>query len=194
MKSANYDKMHKKLKKNVGEKRYRHSLGVEKTARELSLRYDYDEEKAALAGLMHDCGKLKDSELILKLANEFGIIQDDIMISNPALVHGPLGSVLAREVYGIHDEEILEAISCHTTGKVDMNLLDKIIYVSDYIEPNRSFEGLDEIRRIAFNDIDKALLITLNNTIKYVLDRGQLLHLDTVKARNYLIKICQNRR
>lgn len=176
-----------KLKKDIGVKRYKHSLGVMDTSIELAKIYDYPIEKAALAGLLHDCGKFEDKNLILKYAKDFDIILDNVMKNNIGLIHSPLGSVLAEKNYNIGDEDILDAIRFHTTGRENMNLLEKIIYIADVIEPGRTYDGVEEIRDLAYKDIDKSLIHSLNTTIKFIVDRGQLIHLDTIKARNYLI-------
>lgn len=175
------------LREAVGAKRYAHSLGVMDTAMKLANKYNYDTDKAALAGLIHDCGKLEDDKEIIEMAEKTGVIQDSIMFNNPSLLHGPLGAILAKEIYGINDEDILEAISCHTTGRINMSILDKIIYISDYIEPSRSFPGVEKMRNIAYVDLDKALLMAMENSIMHIINKGLLLHNNTVNARNDLI-------
>lgn len=189
------DDMHCKLKETIGKKRYNHSIGVAKTAIKLAKQYGCCKEKAALAGLLHDCGKFQDLDQILRKAKEFDMVQDSVMKENIALLHGPLGSIIAKEEYYIQDKEILEAINIHTTGKPKMNSLEKIIYLADYIEPGRVFQGVEYIRKISYIDMDKALLLALGNTIKFVLDKELLLHQNTIDARNYLIlKLNGNRR
>ncbi|MTI48488.1 bis(5'-nucleosyl)-tetraphosphatase (symmetrical) YqeK [Sporosalibacterium faouarense] len=178
---------HKVLKEAIGEARYEHSLGVAKTAIKLAQKYNCSERKAAIAGLLHDCGKLQNADEILKKAKDFGIIQDDVMKNNRGLLHGPVGAVLAKIIYEVEDEDILNAINIHTTGKANMTLLEKIIYLADYIEPGRIFSGVDDIRRIAYVDLDKALLLAMGSTIKYVIDKGLTIHIDTIKARNSII-------
>lgn len=181
------EKIHNILKETIGNRRYNHSIGVAKTAIELSKEYGYSKKKAGLTGLLHDCGKFEDVNKILKMSNEFGIIQDSIMQENIGLLHGPLGSILAKKIYDVEDEEILNAISIHTTGKTKMNLLEKIIYLADYIEPGRVFLGVEDIRKLAYIDLDKALLLAMGNSIKYVVDKGLMLHKNTIEARNDLI-------
>lgn len=187
--------IHRYLKEAIGNERYEHSLRVSKTAVELAKAYNCNEEKAEIAGLLHDCGKLLRTNEILKKANDFGIIQDDIVRGNVGLIHGPLGAILAAEEYNVNDEEILSAIKIHTTGKANMSLLEKIIYLSDYIEPERDFPGIDNIRETAYLDLDKAVLLSMDGTIKYIINKGALLHEETIKARNFMIlKIKENRR
>lgn len=161
------------------------------TAEKLAKVYGCDKYKARLAGLIHDCGKIENDRELLKMAFEFGIIHDDVEDVNIALLHGPLGAEIAKNEFEIKDLEILNAIRYHTTGKENMSLLEKIIYIADYIEPNRDFPLVEEIRRLAFLDLDKAILLAMDNTIKYVVDNGWVLDTETVKARNFLLKKIQ---
>ena len=179
--------MHDKLKKNIGLKRYNHSIGVMNTSIELAKHYNCSVEKAALAGFLHDCGKLQGEKNLLKVASNFDIILDNVMKNNKELIHGVLGEVLAKKEYNVMDEEVLNAIRFHTTGREDMSLLEKIVYIADVIEPGRSFKGVEEIRELAYRDINKSSLYSMDNTIKFIVDRGSLMHLDTIKARNQLI-------
>lgn len=181
-----YNWMHEKLKEDIGIERYNHTIRVVETSKKLALKYKEDVQKTSMAALLHDCGKFSDSRKLLKMIDDFDIILDNVMKNNIQLVHGPLGAEMARRVYGIDDHEILSAIYYHTTGKENMSLLEKIVYISDYIEPGRDFQGVDEVREMAFVDLDKSILWAMDNTIKYVIDRGFLLHLDTVKGRNSL--------
>ncbi|MTI68748.1 MAG: HD domain-containing protein [Firmicutes bacterium] len=176
-----------KLKNTIGNKRYNHSLGVMKTAIKLAKKYNVDKKKAAIAGLLHDCAKYKDIQLLLKRACEFGIILDNTMKKSPSLIHGPLGAEVANKEYNVKDKEILDAIRFHTTGRENMTILEKIVYISDYIEPNRKFNGIENIRYIAYRDLEQALILSMNNTIKYIIDRDLLIHMNTIKARNSLI-------
>lgn len=175
--------------KSIGQKRYEHSLGVMDTAINLATFYKVDVEKAKIAGLLHDCAKFKDSQYLLKRVNDFDIMLDEITVQNKELIHGPLGAKIAECVYEIKDNEILDAIRYHTTGKENMSLLEKIIYIADYIEPNRNFPGVDWFRQYAYKNLDKCLRLSMDQTIKYLVEKGKLIHLDTIKARNYLISI-----
>ncbi|WFA09505.1 bis(5'-nucleosyl)-tetraphosphatase (symmetrical) YqeK [Tissierella sp. Yu-01] len=175
------------LVKKVGEKRAYHSIGVMKTAIKLARIYDCDIEKARIAGILHDCAKYRDKSYLLKRANDFGIILDNIMLENTELIHGPLGAMVAKFEFGIRDDEILDAICYHTTGRKNMTTLDKIIYIADYIEPNRDFPGVDEARELAYKDLNKSLKFAMENTIIFLLRQGKLVHLDTIEARNYLV-------
>lgn len=179
--------VHQRLKEDIGIERYNHSLRVVDISKKLAEKYGVNVKKASIAALLHDCGKFKDKKRLLKLANDFGIILDNVMEYNWHFIHGPLGAKIAKKIYNIHDEEILNAICYHTTGRENMSLLEKVIYIGDYIEPGRSFKGVDEIREKVDVDLNKGVLCAMDNTIKFVINQGNVVHLNTVKARNNLI-------
>lgn len=176
-----------RLVHSIGYERYLHSVRVMKEAIKLATVFNCDIEKTTIAGLLHDCGKFEDKHELLKNAYDFGIIQRGVHISNFALIHGALGAEIATKEYEINDKDITNAIRYHTTGRPNMTLLEKIIYISDYIEPERSFKGVDEIRKLSYENLDVALLKAMDNTIKYIIDKGLYIHPDTFNARNYLI-------
>ncbi len=163
----------RKLKKKLSETRYEHSLSVAFTSVCLAMRYGYPLDKAEVAGLLHDCAKCyADSEFIHK-CEKHGIFLSEDEKKAPAVLHAKYGAWMAREKYGIHDEEILSAIACHTTGKPDMGLLDKILYVADYIEVRRDkADNLAEMRRLAFIDIDEAVYQIVKGTLAYLNAKG----------------------
>lgn len=177
-----------KLKNDIGDKRYNHSVRVMNTSIQLAKAYNFPVDKAAMAGLLHDCGKFKEEKKILKYVKNFDIILDNVMENNIGLVHGSVGSELAEVIYNVEDEDVLNAIRFHTTGRENMSLLEKVVYIADVIEPGRDYTGIEEIRAMAYKDIDKSLILSLNRTIKFIIDRGNLIHLDTIRARNYLVK------
>ena len=157
------------LRKCLKKSRYEHTLGVEYTASCLAMRYDADLEKAGMAGLLHDCAKHLPAKEKLEQAALYGIPVSKYERKNPELLHAELGAVLARDRYGIEDEDILSAIRWHTTGRPAMTLLEKIIFVADYIEPNRfKQENLKEVRKLAFTDLDRCLLKILEDTVSYL--------------------------
>jgi predicted HD superfamily hydrolase involved in NAD metabolism len=176
-----------KLIQSIGEKRYSHSLRVMETGAKLAKIYNADLEKVKIAGILHDCGKISDETYLLKRAFDFGIILDNSMEHNHELIHGPLGAEIAKLEYGIEDIEILDAIRYHTIGREDMSILDKIIYIADYIEPERNFKGVEEVRELAFVDIDQSIIMSIEKTISFLIENNKLIHPDTIKARNYLI-------
>ncbi|MDF2524347.1 MAG: metal dependent phosphohydrolase [Clostridiales bacterium] len=179
--------MNEKLEKTLNFKRFVHSVNVMKTAVDLAHNYDIDADKAAVAGLLHDCARDVKGEKVFELCTRFGIKVDYITKSQPELLHGPIGAYLAKTEYQVEDPEIIGAIRCHTTGCEKMTILDKIIFIADYIEPNRNFPGIYEIRKEAYSDINRALVFALNRTIKFVMTKGALIHPDTINARNRLI-------
>jgi len=176
-----------KLEKALTPRRFIHSLNVMNCSMELASRYKADNGKAALAGLLHDCARDIRGPEVFKLCEKYGIRMDEINRRQPELLHGPLGSYIAAQEYGIADESILKAISCHTTGCENMDLLAKIVFIADCIEPNRNFKGVSDIRKAADENIDDAMIIALERTMKYVMAKGTLIHPDTVNARNFII-------
>jgi len=180
------------LQLNLNEKRLNHSLNVSETAVVLAIKYGENIESAKIAGLIHDCAKnMKDDQLI-KVARDHGIHIDEIYINNPSILHGVVGSIIAREVMKIKDDDILNAVAYHTTGRENMSKLEKIIYISDYIEPSRIFQGVEELRTLSMINLNEAVIQSLGNTIIYVVNKKELLHIDTIYARNYLLS--KNRR
>ncbi|MBC8061106.1 MAG: bis(5'-nucleosyl)-tetraphosphatase (symmetrical) YqeK [Clostridiaceae bacterium] len=175
------------LKKNLTIKRYEHSLAVRDSAVLLAKKYKVDEDKARLAGLIHDCAKdLKDEE-ILNLARGQGFEISEVCYKSPQILHGLVGAIVAKDIFKVTDDEILNAITYHTTGRGNMTSLEKIIYLADFIEPNRNFPGVEVLRDLAFKDLEKALFLAFDNTINFVILKGELLHPDTVIARNDII-------
>lgn len=179
--------MKEKLRKVLKESRYLHSLGVSETAVKMAKLYGVDEEKAYLAGLLHDCAKCFDSETQTAMCKQYGIELDEITLACPAVIHAPLGAAVAKAEYGIEDEEILSAIRLHTTGGAKMTRLDKIIYIADMVEPTRAYNGVDELREIAFKDLDEAMFKALQSTLRFNIQKGTAIHPDTLSAWNSLL-------
>ena len=178
----------KKLQKELDSKRYEHSLGVADTAFWLAYRYNVNPTKAYLAGILHDCAKCIEDDKKLNICKKHKIKLTETEKNNPFLIHSKLGAFIAKKEYQVDDEEILSSISYHTTGKENMTMLEKIIFSADYIEPNRKqIPGLDEIRNIIFNDIDKAIILIYKNTFKYLNEKKQIIDECSLKAFNYYI-------
>ncbi|MDI3534208.1 MAG: hypothetical protein PWQ82_573 [Thermosediminibacterales bacterium] len=175
------------LKNIINDKLLKHSIGVEKTAIKLAKVYKAETEKAAVAGLLHDCAKGFTDEQLLKKAVDFDILLDSVSKQQPQLIHGPVGAQMAKHIFGVDDIEIIRAIEIHTTGDQNMSVLDKIVYLADYVEPDRDFPGVDALRKLAFENLDKACLFAFNNTLKYVIDNNWLIHPKTVIARNDIL-------
>ena len=175
------DKMEYKLKKALDHQRFEHTLGVEKTAREMARVFGVDEEQAALAGLLHDCAKCMPLEKMIKAARDEKI--DPVMKESKALMHAVAGRCVAQDVYHVGDEAVLDAIRWHTTGRADMTALDKIIYLADMIEPNRKpYPGLEPLRELCMKDLDEAMHTALQMSLRHVEEQGKTLHPDTMAA------------
>ena len=166
--------------------RYTHTLGCERAARQLAIRFGYDPVRASFAALLHDITKRLSKEEQLYLCEKYDIIPCDIEMKEWKMLHGRTAAAIAKIEYGA-DQEICESIACHTTGRANMTLLDKIIYLADYIEETRDFEGVERARELAREDIDQALIYCFNSSLIDLIARGKLIHADTVAARNWLI-------
>ena len=187
--SYNILKMKKTLRKYLTLDRYEHTEGVMYTAAALAMKYGEDVEKALVAGLLHDCAKCIPDSKKIKICRKHHIEVTELEVSNPFLLHAKLGAFLAKEKYDVQDQEILDAIACHTTGKPAMTLLDKIIYISDYIEPMRSkAPNLSDVRRLAFEDIDVTLFKILSDTLEYLRSSSKTMDCMTLKTYEYYKK------
>lgn len=168
-------------------KRMPHVLGTEQEAVRLARRYGADETKARIAALLHDCTKKLDLDAQLALCKKYGITLDALEQKALKLLHSKTGAAIARSVFGVEDD-VCDAIFYHTTGKPDMTLLEKIIYLADYIEPTRDFPGVEELRKTVYEDLDRGLLLGLNMTIDEMEEMGSPVHHMTRDARDYLLK------
>jgi predicted HD superfamily hydrolase involved in NAD metabolism len=172
-------KIKKYLKKHLTKERYNHTMGVAYIAVSMAMRYNPDInsdefiKRAEVAGLLHDCAKCMDNDKKLNICDKNNIKYSRFEAENPYLLHGRVGAFIAKTKFGIEDEEILDAIEWHTTGRPDMSLLEKIVFIADYIEPGRKpVPELDEIRQLAFIDIDKTMEKILKNTLNYLNSKG----------------------
>jgi len=178
----------KQVKQNLTPKRYKHSLGVAQTAKELALHYGADPEQAYIAGLVHDYAKnMKKTELIA-LAEKEGLLTDPIEKELPEVLHATVGAWRLPRETKVQDPEILQAVARHTLGDFNMTLLDKILFVADIVEPNRDTPHLEKERRIAFQNLERAMLRSLDSTIQYCVEIGRLLHPRSVALRNQYIR------
>lgn len=166
------------------ENRIAHVTGVESQAVMLAMHWGEDPDTAAIAGILHDITKAQSKEKQLKLCEKYGIILENAERENPALLHARTGAALAKERFGISDE-IYGAIRWHTTGKPDMSILEKIIYLADYTEPTRDFEGVEELRELSFEDLDRAMALGLEMSIQDLKERGKEVFHDTMDAYNW---------
>jgi predicted HD superfamily hydrolase involved in NAD metabolism len=174
------------LEQELNYKRFVHTLAVAGTAASLAMCYGADIEKAEIAGLLHDCAKCLDVRKMQRLCEKAGLEISPYERSSGSLLHSKAGSVLAAEKYGVTDPDLLNAIRYHTTGRPGMSLLEKIIFVADYIEPGRfSAKNLPLVRKMAFADIDEALLKILYDTLVYLNSTGNTVDPMTQKTYDY---------
>lgn len=189
----NYDEIYKAIREKISEKRFNHVLGVVETAKMLANLYSEDIEKAKIASILHDVAREYTKDDMERLCTYYGYKFEDSVTKEPALLHSKIGAILARDVYSIEDNDVLNAISYHTTGRKNMTMLEKIVFIADYIEPSRNFEGLENIRKLAFRDIDQAVFEALENNIRHLIDKRSFIHMDTLDARNDLLLKIKNR-
>ena len=191
------EQIREEVKHILSEKRYKHSLGVEKRAAELGAIYGVDIEKAKLAGITHDIAKEMPKEEMLKYVTENNIEIDNIEKINVGLLHGKIGADICKKKYGF-TQDMQDAIKYHTVGNVNMDLLAKIIYIADKIEDGRKYNDeekmktLEKIREIAKKDINLALIFSIDSSMIYTIKKGKLIHIDSVLLRNKLIKDIRN--
>ena len=167
--------------------RVRHTLGCRDTAVEMAKRWGVDETDAARAGILHDVTKALDGPLQLTLCEAYGKILSDFSRKYPKTLHALTGSLVAERVFG-ENEAVVEAICSHTTGKANMTTLQKIVYVADYMEPCRDFPGVEELRHLAFTDLDAALKRGLEMTLVHLVNQGSEVSSESREALQYLEK------
>ncbi|MGG1677488.1 bis(5'-nucleosyl)-tetraphosphatase (symmetrical) YqeK [Neobacillus sp. NRS-1170] len=175
------------VKIQLTEHRYQHTLGVMKTAITLANQYGADEKKAELAAIFHDYAKFRPKDEMKEIIATKSFPQD-LLEYNAELWHAPVGTYLVEKEAGISDRDVLDAIRYHTSGRPGMTLLEKIIYLADYIEPGRHFPGVDEVREMAKESLDKALIKAVQNTIVFLMKKNQRVYPDTFHTYNDLIK------
>ena len=189
MKEINLRKIRKAMEKTQDAKRYEHTLGVEYTAAALAMRYEESISNAQLAGLLHDCAKCLTDEKKLSICGKYNIAVSEMERRNPFLLHAKAGSCLAMKKYHVKDADVINAILNHTTGRPGMSLLEKIIFTADYIEPGRSqAPNLGRIRKMAFENLDQALIMILEDTLAYLKATGGEMDPMTEKTYEYYCK------
>ena len=187
-------KIERKVKKELDQYRYMHTLGVMYTAASLAMRYQADVKDAMIAGLLHDCAKCIPGQDKIRLCKKYDIDITPIELSNPGLLHAKLGAYLAKKEYHVENEEILQAIRSHTTGRPDMSLLEKIIYIADYIEPGRNpLPNMDLVRKLAFEDLDECLFVMLKDSLEYLNSRNIPIDPMTEQTYEFYNKIKEKR-
>ena len=173
--------LREKTLEHLDEHRVAHVAGCESEAVRLAMHWGEDPELAAEAGILHDITKSLSFDEQLQLCEKYGIINDNSELEAPKLLHAKTGAALARDLFGVSDT-VYAAIRWHTTGKPDMSLFEKILYLADYIEPTRDFEGIDELRELAFTDLDGAMVLGLGMTIDEIRRSGHEPYIDTLDA------------
>lgn len=166
--------------------RYEHTLGVERAAIALAEKYGADPQKAACAACFHDITKRLSCEEQLNLCDKYGIIPNDVEAAEWKMLHGVTAAAIASHEYHL-PQDIVEAIACHTAGRANMTILDKILYLADYIDDTRSFDGVETARALAWENMDKALLYCFDQSLEDLVKRRKLIHVNTVLARNELV-------
>ncbi|MCI1822071.1 MAG: bis(5'-nucleosyl)-tetraphosphatase (symmetrical) YqeK [Megasphaera sp.] len=188
-----YEKCKTRIKNDLtailSKNRYTHVLGVAAAARELAERYGSDLDKAELAGLLHDSAKeLKLSEMQQLAERSFGDQLPPEITAVGSLLHGYAAVTIAKEKYNVHDADILAAIAHHTTGALHMSVLEKIVFLADYIEKSRNFNGVQRLREMAVKNLDQAVLYGFDLTISHLLEQRKQIYVGTVRFRNSLIE------
>ena len=176
------------LQQSLKPKRYEHSVRVYETALKMAGHFHADIKKVAIAALIHDCGRQVPKEASVAKAKELGIPVDPVEEAQPILLHAKLGVYYAVHKYGVdaNDKEVLDAIRYHSTGTADMTDTAKIVFLADLIEPGRDFEGVEAIRKASFQDLDRGMLLSYDNTIRYLLEDDLLIHPDAIAGYNQL--------
>lgn len=178
--------LRKELEKTLKPDRFDHTLGVAYTSASMAFVYGVDVQKALIAGMLHDCAKCMSHDEQVKICEKNKIDITEVERRNHSLLHAKVGMYLAQTKFDIDDPDILNAIRWHTTGREDMSLLEKIVYIADFIEPNRKqLEDMDVIRKEAFTDIDKCLAHILHNSVIYLQTIGKECDDATMKAYEY---------
>ncbi len=180
----NYEKLKQEIseyiERNFSEKRRVHTEGVRATAIELAHKYGADEQKAEIAALFHDMYRGVPESSLNYYVKHLGL--DDKYLNNRNLAHGKIAAIVMKRDFDVEDEDIINAVSYHTTGRAGMSKLEKVIYLADAIEPNRNYPSVDELRELAKVDLDKACLACLTHTIDFVRSQGNYLDEDTLRA------------
>lgn len=178
--------MKRHLKNILSEKRYNHTIAVAETAIKLAKIYGADINKVEIAALLHDCAKnLKLSEMRRLIGRESELSKEEYNL--PEILHGFAGAIYARNIFRIEDKDILNAIKYHTIGRKNMTMIEKIVYIADVVEPGRKCKNVDKVRKLAYKDIDDAILQEMENKIKFLLSSDRVIHTNTIDMRNSIL-------
>jgi predicted HD superfamily hydrolase involved in NAD metabolism len=168
------------------EKRWKHTLGVMETSVILAKRFGADPEKADLAAILHDVAKYWPIDRMAETIRSGGL-PAALLAQDKELWHAPVGAYVAAQEYGVKDEDVLNAIRYHTSGREGMSKLEMVVCLADYMEPGRSFPGVDKIRELAEHSLERALVAGFDSTVAHLLDKGKRIEPLTILARNDLI-------
>lgn len=180
------DSIYNHIEKHSSEKRKEHIDGVIRTAEILAMRFDADREKTKLAALCHDLYRGIKDEALNIYVNQLGLPKK--YLNNGNLAHAKIAAEMIQRDFGIDDEDVLNAVRFHTTGRAGMSTLEKVIFLADSIEPGRNYPGVEQVRLIAETDLDRACLMCLDRTIEYINKKGYFLDPDTLDAREWFLK------
>jgi predicted HD superfamily hydrolase involved in NAD metabolism len=183
-KSLKIEHIRDTIKNRVSENRWKHIQGVVFEAQKLALFYGVSSHKAEMAALFHDYCRSLSKDLLNKHVKQIGL-DEKIYLDNDKLSHGKIAAELMKSEHGIEDMDILNAVKFHTTGRFNMSTLEKIIYMADAIEPGRTYEGIEKLRELAYQDIDKACIAILEKSVEHVQKNGEVLHKDTLEALRF---------
>ena len=175
------------VRARLSEKRAAHTFRCASLARELAERFGANPQDAYITGLLHDIAKEEPCENQLKLCKNSGIILDGVILENSALLHAPAGAALAKDEFGA-SVEICRAILSHTVGNENMTTLDKCVWLADLIEPERDFPGVCDIRKAAEEDLDRAVVLGIDRTVLYLIEKGRIIHPIMLAARNSILR------
>lgn len=179
----------KELSVALSKKRYGHSIRVLDTALALGEIYNADLNKIAIASLLHDYAKELPREELIKISKEYFKEETEDYLSSVEILHSYVAAYIAKEKFKIDDIEILNAIKFHTTGRKNMSLIEKIVYIADAIEPKRDYPHVEKIRDLALVDLNRAILLEVNEKIEYLIKGNYIIHINSVEMRNWLLKV-----
>lgn len=182
-----YEKYYNKIEENIGRPRFEHCIRVAEKSIELAKIYGVNEEKARIAGMFHDCGKFKDEEILLKKASKYNSLEAFLWTGYRKVLHAKLGAVIAKEKYGIDDEDILNAIYYHTTGRACMSKLEKIVFIADITEKDRAYDGVDILRKLEKESLDSTMREALSQSLVKLVGNRVFIAEDTISAYNYYL-------
>lgn len=183
----NRDKALQLVKPHLTDHRYEHTIGVTDTAIELAKMYGADVKKTEIAAIFHDYAKFRPKDEMRQIVKEHGL-SNELLDYSTELLHAPVGAILVKKEIGINDEEILNAIHYHTSGRPNMTIMEKCVFLADYIEPGRTFPGVEEVRELSREDLDKAIVQSLKNTVNFLMKKNQPVYPATFNTYNNLVK------